>query len=254
MLISRRAVLRQLGVGAAAMAAGACNLDTTNSSSRGSGRIRTRPSAPTQSIVSGQHAIGFGQSRDGLVYVPASYRPQIAAPLALLFHGAGQRANELLDAMRSFADDTGLILLAPDSRAATWDVINGSFGADIVFIEAALAVVFSRINVDPARITVAGFSDGATYALSVGLINGDFFTKVAAFSPGYIVTPTTTGKPKLFITHGTRDSVLPIAQASRVIVPRLLTAGYSVQYHEFDGGHNITPELLRSATTWLSTA
>jgi len=31
-----------------------------------------------------------------------------------------------------------------------------------------------------------GFSDGASYALSVGITNGDLFTHVIAFSPGFV--------------------------------------------------------------------
>jgi predicted esterase len=59
------------------------------------------------------------------------------------------------------------------------------------------------------------------------------------------------GKPKVFITHGTRDTILPIDQTSRQIVPALKQAGYDVQYTEFDGGHQFTP-LLSEAVTWLS--
>jgi len=39
---------------------------------------------------------------------------------------------------------------------------------------------------DPARVTLGGFSDGATYALSIGLANGDLFPQVIGCSPGFI--------------------------------------------------------------------
>lgn len=63
----------------------------------------------------------------------------------------------------------GIILLAPDSRSATWDwFASSSFGADVVFIGAALAQTRALYNTDPGRQGMQGFSDGATYALSLG--------------------------------------------------------------------------------------
>jgi predicted esterase len=39
------------------------------------------------------------------------------------------------------------------------------------------------VAIDPARVAIGGFSDGATYALSLGLINGDLFKRVAPSHP-----------------------------------------------------------------------
>ena len=47
------------------------------------------------------------------------------------------------------------------------------------------------------------------------------------------------GKPRLFISHGQWDTVLPIARCSRRIVPQLQGAGYDVQYREFNGLHTV---------------
>jgi phospholipase/carboxylesterase len=250
-VLTRRDALRSMAAAAAALAGTACNLDASQSSI-GSGRLRVRPSAPTSTITPGLRQLGLGAARDGLLYVPTGYKADTPAPMALLFHGAGQASNELVDPMKSLADTTGLVLVAPDSRGATWDAIRTGFGPDTTFIEAALTSVFGRVNIDPTRVHAAGFSDGASYSLSLGLINGDFFTRVAAFSPGLIIAPTTVGKPKVFVTHGRQDSILPIDAASRRLVPSLRDAGYDVEYHEFDGGHGITPDLLRIATEWLA--
>ena len=65
----------------------------------------------------------------------------------------------------------GIVLLAPDSRAATWDDLpagQNSFGPDVAFINAALAQTFALYNVDPTKLGIQGFSDGATYALGLG--------------------------------------------------------------------------------------
>jgi predicted esterase len=104
-------------------------------------------------------------------------------------------------------------------------------------IDAALETIFETFAVDPQRIAIGGFSDGASYALSLGLTNGDLFGSVLAYSPGFMVPSRQVGRPRLFISHGREDNVLPIDRCSRRIVPMLEHAGYEVRYHEFSGGH-----------------
>jgi predicted esterase len=169
-----------------------------------------------------------------------------------MLHGAGGNARGGLTPFLELADAVGFILLAPSSRRQTWDVIFGGYGSDIAFIDQALAQTFSRYAVDPQHIAIEGFSDGASYALSVGLTNGDLFTHVIAFSPGFMAPDEQIGKPRLFISHGTRDSVLPINACSRKIVPQVQRAGYDVLYQEFDGPHTIPPEVVRSALSWFT--
>jgi predicted esterase len=86
----------------------------------------------------------------------------------------------------SLADEAGLVLLAPESRGTTWDVLRGGYGPDVAFIDRALEQTFGRYAVDPRRLAVGGFSDGASYALSLGITNGDLFGHVLAFSPGFM--------------------------------------------------------------------
>ncbi|HYH46455.1 MAG TPA: phospholipase, partial [Thermoanaerobaculia bacterium] len=105
--------------------------------------------------------------------------------------------------------------------------------------------------VDAARLAIGGFSDGASYALSVGLTNGDLFTHVLAFSPGFMAPARQEGKPGIYVSHGTRDEVLPIARCSRQLVPQLEQSGYQVIYREFDGPHTVPAEIARQATNWL---
>jgi predicted esterase len=114
-----------------------------------------------------------------------------------------------------------------------------------------MAQTFSRYAIDPAHVAIGGFSDGASYALSLGLTNGDLFTHIIAFSPGFMAPAEYEGKPRIFISHGTRDQVLPIDACSRRIVPQVRGAGYDVEYHEFDGPHTVPPEMTRRAVDWF---
>jgi phospholipase/carboxylesterase len=90
-----------------------------------------------------------------------------------------------------------------------------------------LEEAFARCAIDRNRLAIGGFSDGASYALSLGLANGDVFNYIIAFSPGFIVRAQARGRignnnevqiPLVYIAHGTADKVLPIASTSRIFV------------------------------------
>jgi phospholipase/carboxylesterase len=171
-----------------------------------------------------------------------------------MLHGAGGDAKESLGYLQKLADARGLVLVAPKSRGPTWDLLLEDFGPDTEALEHALTWVFLRYSVDPARVAIGGFSDGASYALSLGLNNGDLFTHVLAFSPGFAAPTARHGRPRLYVSHGIRDAVLRIDACSRRLVPRLQALGYEVLYREFDGPHTVPGEFTREAVEWFAPA
>ena len=215
------------------------------------GRLRARP-------VEADEAAPFGpplpvpERGDFLLRAPESYRPGRPAPLAVMLHGATARAEDVLALPKGMAERIGLILLAPNSRGYTWDVLLGGYGPDVATIDRALEWAFSSYTIDPARVAIGGFSDGASYALSLGLTNGDLFTHVLAFSPGFAAPARRVGSPRVFVSHGTRDPVLPIDRCGRRIVPTLRRNGYDVTYREFEGGHTVPPVVAREAADWFT--
>ncbi|WNG32454.1 phospholipase [Archangium violaceum] len=217
------------------------------------GRLHARPRLPTVAAPErGLMPLGFGGVRSGLLSVPKGYLAGQPMPLVVMLHGAGGNASHALSPWRMLADEVGLLLLAPESRGPTWDLLSEKgFGPDVAFIDQALAYVFEHYAVDPGRIALEGFSDGASYALSLGVTNGDLFTHVVAFSPGFLETAARRGEPKLFISHGVKDEVLHIDPCSRRIVPRMEGAGYAVRYREFDGPHTIPDDIAREALAWF---
>jgi predicted esterase len=189
-----------------------------------------------------------------MLYVPTSYKSSEALPLVVLLHGSSGSSADWFGTFAARAEAARFVMLAPDSRAYIWDAIeDGTFGRDVTFLETAIAYVFDRVAIDTNRLALFGFSDGASYALSLGLANGDSFKHVVACSPGQIVDVVPHGQPDFFVAHGTSDPVLPIDLTSRKIVPALRGAGYTVSYAEFDGGHELPPAIADAAMAWLTT-
>jgi predicted esterase len=220
------------------------------------GRLRSRPvRTSARASPVGLRVLGSDAgSAEGYLYVPAGYRTETSAPLVLLLHGAGEDGRDGLAQLRGQADEAGIILLACSSHGPTWGSIvsRGRYDSDIAAIDRALEHTFSRCAVDPSRVAVGGYSDGASYALSLGLANGDLFSHVLAFSPGFLAPTGQRGSPRIFVSHGTQDRWLPIDSCSRRIVPRLERAGYEVCYREFEGGHVVLPGIAREAAVWFT--
>jgi phospholipase/carboxylesterase len=246
---TRRRFVAAAGGAVAAVFAGACAEDGTAPPAFET-RLTARPGAPSGSAAPGLTPLNLGSARDGLLHVPAGYRPDAPAPLFVALHGAAADGGSLTGFV-PLTEARGVLLLLPDSRRRTWDAATGEFDVDIAFLDRALARTFDRVAVDPARIALGGFSDGASAALSYGLANGDLFSRVFAFSPGMLRTPTRVGKPGVLIAHGTEDAVLPIDVTSRTIAPRLEQDGYTVRYREFDGGHVVRIAHAEEALDWL---
>jgi phospholipase/carboxylesterase len=212
--------------------------------------VQARPRRPSASVTPGLHRLGLSPERDGLLYVPRGHNSKTNAPLAVMLHGAGRTARAM-DYTFSLADDFGVVIVAPDSRGRTWDAVMGGFGADVAYIDAALRYTFAHCAVDSTRLALGGFSDGASYALSLGTANGDLFSHVIAFSPGGIARTEPRGKPRIFISHGQQDAVLSIATTRRKIVPQLTGLGYDVTFREFDGPHTVPLPIAREAFEWF---
>ena len=214
-------------------------------------RLTARPGAPVVSPTLGSSELGLGGVRDGFLYVPTTYTPDTAMPLFVALHGYGGGGHAWAS-YHGRAEARGMILLAPDSRAATWDVALGGFGPDVAFLDEALQYTFERCRVDSTRILLGGFSDGASYALSLGVSNGDLFSHLIAYSPGfYLPSSPIVGVPRVFVSHGTEDQILPVTTTRDSIVPRLRVSGYDVVYEEFIGTHEVPPAITESALDWF---
>ena len=181
-------------------------------------------------------------------YAYVFHRIDHPAPLIVLLHGAGGDARSFLNEFRKDADARGLILLSIQSAGRTWGQRKPNDGEpDVANIKAAIANLRATISIDPARTTIVGFSDGASYALSIGMAYPDLFGTIVAFSPGYAFAPSDLDtEQRIFIAHSRRDPVLP-AENTRRMVEELKHAGFAPEVHWFNGGHEIDPQLKKAA-------
>ena len=185
------------------------------------------------------------------------------APVLVALHGAGGQANDVLTSFREAADANGIVLLIPQSAKGTWDMVEDlksrlgvelnvqpRYGKDLKAIDAALADLFAKVAVDPARIGIMGFSDGATYALSVGTANPQLFRRIIAFSPGPAFVGKSAPDQYVFISHGENDKVLPFATA-RGHASKLRVRKVPVEFEKFDGGHEVPKAIKEKAMAFF---
>lgn len=218
--------------------------------------LTARPQEADTPCEPGLHPLKLRAERDSLLYVPKSASADKPVPLVLYLHGATGSEQQGIRRLSSLADDAGFLLLSPASEGQTWDAIQNGYGPDVRTIDQALTRAFAMRRVDASRIGVAGFSDGASYALGVGLSNGELFNAVMAFSPCFIppgaaIHSKPYERPRVFVSHGTNDSILPMASCSGRLVPELKRGGYPVTYREFEGPHTVPPEIAKEAVRWF---
>lgn len=216
---------------------------------------------------------GYFDLRNGSVgYIPSSVRPGQPAPLLVLLHGARGEGANMVDRFQDEAERRGVILLAPSSGGPTWDTLlhfNPYYGKfaplnvippnnppmafddDVKRVDDAITLLVRYVAVDRERIGLLGFSDGASYALALGLQNPQLFRSVIALSPGIALPTWSKGPQRVLVAHGTRDRVLPFIISKRDIVPGLKRNGHDVTFRRFDSGHTIPADVAARAVDFF---
>ena len=199
----------------------------------------------------GENRLGVSDDeRDGTFYVPKTYKAGVPMPVLMLLHGFAGSS----DSARNWfplAEEFGVILIAPESRGLTWGQSVPGFDDDVRFLGPAYRHVAGLLDLDTDHVALAGVSDGAGYALSMGLAYGDSFNHVMVFAGGVMRPFRKQGKPRLFFAHGIDDAQMPIDVTARKFVPLLKAEGYDVTYHEYKGGHRVPPAEIREAFKWF---
>jgi phospholipase/carboxylesterase len=104
----------------------------------------------------------------------------------------------------------------------------------------------STTGVPLSRTILSGFSQGGAMTLDLGLklpLAG-LVSMSGYLHPGALEQESSTSLPPTLIMHGTQDEVVPLAAAIKAKAA-LESLGVAVDYHEFDMGHEIRPQMLK---------
>ena len=194
-----------------------------------------------------------------------------APPLLLLLHGVGSNEADLfglapeLDGRFFVASARAPITLGPGAYG-WFHVAFTPQGPAIIPAEAEqsrqalirfIDEVVEAYGVDPRRVYLMGFSQGAIMSLSVALTRPDKVAGVAAMSGRLlpevrplIAAPEALRGLPILLVHGTADQVLPIHHG-REARDQLAKLPVALTYREYPMGHYVTPESLRDVTAWL---
>lgn len=217
------------------------------------------PQATAPSAKPGVQAL-----RDGVFL----YRPSTNSarrPIIVLLHGAGMSGSAFLDGLRGEGDRCGCLLLSVQSGGATWDTVglvaragagrvtpDRLYGEDVGRVERALAAALKAADADKRSVVLAGFSDGASYALSLGMANPQIFRGVVAIAPGFHLEPAEINpRQRLFVAHSPQDRILPFERTRDATVAQLKRAGFDVRFRAFDGGHRVDRKVLAEGVDFV---
>lgn len=195
-----------------------------------------------------------------------------AAPLLVLLHGVGSNEEDLYQLADQF-DPRFFVasLRAPYSigpGAHAWFSVQ--FGPDgpmhdPVLAEDSRQALIENLprlaadhGLDPARIYLCGFSQGAIMGTYLMLTEPGMVAGLAAMS-GRVLPEAIekrapdselAGRPVLWV-HGTQDQVLPI-RFGRAAQDSLSRLPLDFEYAEFDMPHTVTQASLGRVSGWLS--
>jgi phospholipase/carboxylesterase len=121
-------------------------------------------------------------------------------------------------------------------------------------VQTVLGTVRSRYA--PERLVLGGFSQGAMLSYDVALASSPPVERVVAMSGVMLadslaaLRATHATRPTVFISHGRQDSMLPF-EAGEKAKDMLERYGYPVEWHPFDGAHEIPPVVVAALKTFL---
>jgi len=205
--------------------------------------LRVEPRHPEGGVASatgGLVTISNGVTL-GHVLLPDSIASTRTYPLVTVFHGAGRQDELLVRAYRGEPESRDAVFFVPRSTAPTWDLLVGEDRADLDFLEAAYAEIYRRVPVDHRRQALVGYSDGASYALAVGLSNPRLFSAVMGWAAGFVIMDPTAiapsdPRPRILLEHGTHDTIFPFEQVALRNCEILRRLGYQVELRVDEGG------------------
>ncbi len=195
------------------------------------------------------------------------------SPALIMMHGYGANEGDIYELLPYI--DRQVLIAAVRAPGLYNDDERGSFkwyDMDLQTCEAApgapdpsvqLMLTFieqlaasAGISLDPARLFVGGFSQGAVMALNLAYLRPELFAGVVAHSCPFsdeldrrLRAANLRGKP-FFLAHGQQD-FLSIDRHGRAAARTLREIGADLTYHEYDFGHETSVKSRQDLADWL---
>ena len=191
-----------------------------------------------------------------VLLTPSHIDPDRRYPLFTVLHGAGRQDKMLVKACRDEPDHRDAFFLVPRSVEPTWDLIVGGQPDDLDFLAFAYDLIYRRYPIDPGRQVLIGYSDGASYALSLAISNPQVFSAALCWAAGFAMyggEPNTPdpAKPYVYLEYGTHDEIFSFEQVALPMQKNLERAGYRVEFSVDEGGrHWPSGSFQREALDW----
>lgn len=187
------------------------------------------------------------------LYVPENYTPSRRWPVIVCLHGAYGHGHEYLWTWLRVARSHGCVILAPKSFGPTWSLTNPA--VDIDSIQAMLAALTARYQIDAGRIYLSGLSDGGSFAYVFGLSCPSLVAGVAPIAGVLHPAADQLLRKKqgielpLFVVHGAQDFIFDV-RAVRSQVALLEKLGYRVTYTELPHWGHAYTNTINAQLVW----
>lgn len=192
------------------------------------------------------------------LYVPEWWNAATPLPLVVALHGGSGSGREFLWSWLREARSRGFVLLAPTSIGPTWSL--DAPGVDAARLVSMLDFVAGRWPIDRARVLLTGLSDGATFTLLAGLLEGAPYAALAPVSGVLHPASFALGNlgraagRRVYQVHGALDWLFPVALA-RLARDELTRAGADLTYREIeDLSHTYAREENAGILDWFDPA
>ena len=201
------------------------------------------PGARADDIVHKQTVLVAGAPRTYYVYIPPSISAAAPPPLLVALHGSRGNGRDLIRNWTELADREGLIVVAPNATTPVGWKIRGD-GPD--YLRSVVDATAAICAIDRRRVYLFGYSAGAVHALTVGLIESEYFAAVAIYAGAWLDARSYTAlqfaarKIPVAMVVGDRDeffpmeSVLATKSALEGAGHRVLLAILPVQGHVYE--------------------
>ena len=215
---------------------------------------------------------------DKLEIVQANLHHEVIAPRAradayptlVLLHGRGDSAAGILPLAYEFERED-LLVISVQAPLELGGVMAGGYewyrlqppkGLNEATLRASLEAltefldtVKSSYPVDPQRVVLLGFSQGAVMSLGAQALQPESVAGVIALSGYFPIeveseTGNVVGRPA-FVAHGIHDDIIPV-EAGRRTRDLLERHGVDLTYREYPMAHQVSAEEMGEARAWLN--